>query len=167
MKLKGVKIYGRERWGARTPREMTIDGPKKEMFLHYSDGQGLGIDSLKEQIFTMKSLQNFHMDTRGWSDIAYDIVVFQPYGRLRRARAFEGRVLKYVPAAQLNHNTGTIPVCVVMREGEPLKPATKRLLKAIYKALSVNTVRGHFEVVETSCPGTALKAFLPELKKVK
>lgn len=162
-----MKIFTRNRWNARTPKPMQAQGRITEFFLHHSASPGKGIDTFVEQCQTMRDMQAFHMGGRGWSDIAYYYIVFQPYGRLRRARVFEGRNRKFVPAAQLNHNVGTFPVCVVSRSGEPIKRSTKRILKQLYKASPCTSAHGHYEVFQTECPGPELKAFLPELRKVK
>lgn len=166
-----MKIYSRSRWNARAPRPTSkqVVSSIREFFVHHSASPGRGIDHFVEQCETMRGIQSFHMDDpdRHWSDIAYHYVIFQPYGRLRRARIFEGRALSAVPAAQLNHNTNTQAVCVISRTGEPIKGSTKAALKWLFKRSPARAARGHFEVTQTECPGPELKAFLPELRKVK
>lgn len=163
-----MRVYSRSRWNARAGKPMQQQfAAVREFFLHHSASPGKGIDHFVEQCQTMRDMQAFHMDGRGWSDIAYHYVVFQPYGRLKSARIFEGRSRTFVPAAQLNHNVNTLAVCVVSRSGEPIKGSTKRALKQLYKASSATSVHGHFEVFQTECPGPELKAFLPELRKAK
>lgn len=165
-----MKIYSRSRWNARSSEGGARQAVSsiREFFVHHSASPGKGIDNFVEQCQTMRDMQAFHMGPeRGWADIAYHYVVFQPYGRLRRARIFEGRGLATVPAAQLNHNTNTQAVCVVSRTGEPIKRSTKRALKWLYKRSPASSALGHFQVTLTECPGPELKAFLPELRKVK
>jgi hypothetical protein len=163
------RTYPRTRWSARSPRATTAQDPHKvkEFFVHHSASPGKGIDSLDEQIRTMQGMQDFHMDERGWSDIAYHYVVFQPYGNLNHARIFVARSILAVPAAQLGHNTNTEAVCVVSRTGEPIKRATKDALIWLYGRSHATRARGHFEVVDTECPGPELKKFLPELRRSK
>jgi hypothetical protein len=122
---------------------------------------------MDEQCEHMRGLQNFHMDTRGWSDIAYAYIVFQPYGKLTRARVFEGRDYHKVPAAQLGHNTGTLPICVVGNfERDGVKRNTRFVIEQlIRKHSSVKVVGGHCDVVSTSCPGQHLYAQVPVIAK--
>lgn len=163
-----LKIYPRSRWNARTPRAMTPQGPPTEAFIHHSDDVGASRwDTMAEQCEHMRALQNFHMDGRGWSDIAYAYVVFQPYGKLTRARVFEGRDYRKVPAAQLGHNTGTLPICVVGNfERDGVKRNTRFVIEQLLrKHGSVRVVGGHRDVVGTTCPGDHLYEQIPTIAK--
>jgi hypothetical protein len=104
-----VKIVSRRQWGARKPKDRTYQDPRsvREVFLHYSESPSAS--TFEAQRKAMQGLQDFHMDGRGWSDIAYNYLVFNG----PRPRAFYGRGARVVPAAQANHNTNTIAVCVV------------------------------------------------------
>lgn len=112
----------------------------------------------------MRGLQDFHMDGRGWSDIAYNYLVFNG----SRPRVFYGRGARVIPAAQLNHNTNTIAVCVVMRAGDKLTWQTKLQLRRVVwhlrrKVIKRNVpVRPHSAVTETSCPGDQLRAWIKQ-----
>lgn len=70
-----MKIYSRERWGARQGRSgMAQQASPTEAFIHYTDGAASTIastDRFVEQAAAMRGIQGFHMDGRGWSDIAY------------------------------------------------------------------------------------------------
>ena len=168
-----IKIYTRARWGARPPRSLSQDGPKLEAFLHHSAGTFSGpaeaIDTGAEQKEVMRRIQNYHMDVNGWSDIGYHFVVFQPYGRLRLARIFQGRPVTAIPAAQLGHNSGTIAICVVDGlKGNKLRLSTKfqiiRLLRKLKKKNpTLRVLGGHFNVTSTSCPGPYIKPAIPSI----
>jgi hypothetical protein len=163
-----LKIYPRARWSARTPRAMASQGSPTEAFIHHSDDVGSSQwDTMAEQCAHMRALQNFHMDGRGWSDIAYAYIVFQPYGKLTRARVFEGRDYHKVPAAQLGHNTGTLPICVVGNfERDGVKRNTRYVLEQLLrKHGSVGVVGGHRDVVGTTCPGDHLYSQIPVIAK--
>lgn len=159
-----LKVYSRERWNARAPKLMTSQAAPTEAFIHHSDDIGASRwDTFAEQAEHMRGLQNFHMDTRGWSDIAYAYVVFQPYGKLTRARVFEGRDWHKVPAAQLGHNTGTLPICVVGDfERDGVKRNTRYVVEQILRVHpSVKMLGGHRDVTPTTCPGAHLYAAVP------
>lgn len=162
--MPALKVISRHTWGARKGGPYSTQPTPKETFIHYSAGQGKHIDTYAEQKSAMSAIQGLHMNNNGWSDIGYHFVVFQPWGRFKIARVFQGRPLNAIPAAQAGHNTGTVAVCVVMQNGEKLKWQTKAKLRSLVRRLPPN-VRGHYEVVATSCPGTALKAYLPTLRK--
>jgi len=158
-----VRIISRRQWGAAKPKDRTYQDARsvRELFLHYSESPSAS--ALEAQKRIMRDLQAFHMGPeRGWSDIAYNYLVFNG----TRPRVFYGRGARVVPAAQLNHNTGTVAVCVVMRADEKLTWQTKLQLRRFIwhlrrKVICRNVpVRPHSAVTETSCPGDQLRAFI-------
>lgn len=167
---KGMDIVRRAEWGARPYKgEPTTHRLTREsiLFVHYSAGQGRSIDTKAEQVATIKAIQAMHQDQNGWSDIAYHFVVFQPYGDLKYAKAYQGRELSWVPAAQSGFNTRNIAVCVVCGPGEPIKVSTVNRIKSIYTRVPAERVKGHRDVNPTSCPGDLLYSKLPQIRKAK
>ena len=150
-----MKVYSRSRWGARRPRTITAQHLTADsiLFFHYSEGRGAGIENLAQQSAAIRGIQNFHMDARGWSDIAYTWLICQPYGKLRLARLFMGRGPHAVPAAQLGHNTGNVACCILAAPGEPLKKSTKRLMIRLAKQHPGRYIAGHRDGGDTDCPG--------------
>jgi hypothetical protein len=160
-----MKIVSRKQWGARPRRERTVQDPHrvKAIYVHYSESPG-GQRRYPQQCAAVRGIQNFHMDSRGWSDIAYSYLVSNPY-RGGASRAFEGRGIDTVPAAQMNHNTNTVAVCVICANGEKISWRTKltlrRLIWTLRKQIGKQVpVRPHNSVNETSCPGAALTAWV-------
>lgn len=170
MNWRGMTIVGRDEWGAAppngsfTPQKLTTNST---LFVHWSAGSGRDIDTGPEQKATMRAIQRMHQRDRGWTDIAYGFVVFQPRGKLRRARAYIGRGPDVVPASQIGHNAGNTSVCVVMGPGEKLRRSTVRRIKSIYKRLECGSVKGHRDVGGTECPGDPLYSRLNEIREVK
>lgn len=166
-----MTIHSRAAWKARPPRDRTPQQltSNSTLFVHWSTGQGLGpaLDTWEEKCAAVRAVQNFHMDVRDWNDIGYGYVVVQPTKWWRRAHVFMGRGGDTVPASQAGHNTGHTSVCVLMREGEPLRKNTVRALKELYKSLPCGSVKGHRDVGATSCPGDLLYAALPEIRSAK
>src|SRR5690349_1161673 len=117
-----MKVHTRSEWGAKPARGGSHQAPGsiREVFIHHSAGFGKSIDTVAEQKSAMRQMQDFHQNGRGWADIAYHFVVFQPYGLLKRARVYQGRPLDVVPAAQEGHNTGTCAICIVQADPEKL-----------------------------------------------
>lgn len=158
-----MKIVSRRQWGARKPKARSYQDPRsvREIFIHYSESPG-GQPTFEAQRRAIQNIQAFHMNTRGWDDIAYSYLVINA----SRPRVFYGRGARVVPAAQAGHNTGTIAVCVVMRDGERLGWRTKLQLRRLIWHLRRNVtrrntpVRPHSAVTETSCPGDQLRTFI-------
>ena len=165
-----MKVYSRAEWDARPPSGVMArqEGPE-EAFLHYTadrPGTAFGLVTLAQQKAHLRGIQNYHMDSNGWHDVGYHYVVFQAYGLLTRARIFQGRRAEFVPAAQAAHNTGTIAICVVAAEGEPLKRNTRYAIEqALARHPSLVTLGGHRDVVATSCPGDPIYASIPQIAR--
>lgn len=162
-------IHSRHFWNARTPRAMSTNPPPTEAFIHHTDSSDANrIDHVAEMAAAVRGIQNFHMDVRKWSDIAYHYVVFQPDPNHSRATVFAGRDVHAVPAAQLGHNTGTLAVVVYGNfERDGVKAHTLDALAGILKQHhKLVTVGGHRDVTATSCPGRHLYAKVGEIAKL-
>jgi hypothetical protein len=131
------------------------------------------MDTFEEQCAAMRAIQRFHMDTRGWDDIGYNYVAFQPYGNRKYARIFEGRGWDDIPAAQEYHNTDTVACAVMgMFDGlHELKDNTRWAITLLYKWVdrqvggTMRTLGGHRDVVATSCPGDDLYRHIPTIAR--
>lgn len=154
-----MKIYSRKRWNPKGSRGEYDHSPKRELFIHHSVFGNASIDTFAEQCAAMRQIDQMHLNN-GWSGLGYSFVVFQPYGRLRRARTFEGRGWDYIPAAQLSHNTGTIAVCVVGNfNTQKVKLSTRWeivRIGRIARKRGIRTIGGHRDVFATECPGNHL-----------
>lgn len=95
-----MDIVSRAEWGARPPDHQTTTDAV-EAWLHHTAGNAYGPAY-------MRGMQRFHMDVRGWSDIAYNFVV-DPTDNV----VYEGRGGGIRPGAQRGHNTGTLAICVM------------------------------------------------------
>ena len=168
---KTIRAFTREDWGARVPLQMVAQpGHPAEAFLHHTvDSEAARLDRLAEQAAHMRAIQADHLD-RGWSDIGYHFVVFQPFGSLRYARVFEGRDWHKVPAAQAGHNTGTLAIAVVgdftvetlMRN---TRYAVELVLRTHPASTELETVGGHRDVNATACPGDGIYGWLDRIAR--
>lgn len=162
-----MKIRRRGDWGARAPRSRMLQSPSavREMFLHWpGDGQFKQIDTVEEERAFMRSIQDFHMNARGWSDFAYNFAVF-PSGRVYR-----GRGMNVVPAAQAGRNTGTVAVLCVLGPSEKVTRAMRRSLGALKEKMDRKAgrdlpVRPHSAVTSTTCPGPAVRGIIDDLNR--
>lgn len=159
------RIIPRSEWGAASPaRRTTEQAPPREAFLHYSDSSDAArIDTRAEAFAAARGIQRFHIQGRGWSDVAYHYLVVQLQGRGETV-ALAGRSPRTVPAAQLGHNTGTLAICVYAGPLDTITPRTRFVVEQlIRKNPTVRTLGGHRDVTATSCPGDVLYALLPRI----
>lgn len=173
-------MNSRASWGARNTDPPRDGLTKRTLVIHHSAAFGRSMDTKAEQRATMRAWQAFHMDVNGFADIGYLAGVFQPAGRLRHSRAYVGRhdnqqarfIGNFTPAAQLNHNSGTIAVVVAGNfEVENLRRRTRsklvRIARRCKRRFGVTHLAGHRDFARTfddttatACPGDNLYAAL-------
>lgn len=169
-----LTIHTRQRWRAAPRQGPVIARPAssiRELFVHYPGAHGHIIPAdgwtEKREQEIMRELQRQHMKDNGWSDIGYNHVLFpNPNGV---PRIYTARGAKYVPAAQLNHNAGTIAIMVYMGTTDTLHVSTQDRLRSYVRWADRYTnrtlrVRGHGDVVQTDCPGAALRGWVRAAK---
>jgi len=75
-----MTMITRAEWGARQPTRVTaLSTPVREIWIHHGAG------SSANPIDQWRGYQRFHMDVKGWSDIAYN------FGIGRGGEVLEGR----------------------------------------------------------------------------
>jgi len=146
-----VEIISRAKWGARAPRSRARVSwrDRRELIVHYSEGPTTQ---------SVRSIQDFHMDGRGWSDIGYNFLVDV------KGRIYEGRGWLVQGSHAPNHNRSGIGVCMIGRDGDAT-PAAKRSIRWLYDEAVRRAGRnlaklGHRDVYATSCPGNELHAWV-------
>ena len=161
MSFGDFPVRTRQHWHARPWKDYAAQDPPQVAYVHHgaeSDHEARSITTWAKMYDAMRGIQNFHMDGRGWADVAYHYVVFQKHGKFNQPNICVGRPVNHVPAAQLNHNTGTLAICVygTIDEGDPLENSTSHAIAAILRHHGIDRVGGHRDVTETSCPGDML-----------
>jgi len=156
-------IVSRAEWGARKPTSsdttFTKDGG---IVVHHSAVRRAGTTHYPGCYESVKGHQRYHMDTKGWSDIAYNFVVCQ-HGFI-----FEGRGFTRQNAANVPLNTSTLSVCFDGHTDyeEPGLAAVLSMKAVIDEAVArgwAPLVRGHGQATGTSsCPGSKLQAMVNE-----
>lgn len=156
-----MTIIRRSQWGARAPKNVSHDFTpyKGGVALHY-EGPKLGSFGHVECYNKIRQIQKFHMDTRGWADIAYSFLVC-PHGGI-----FECRGLGVRTAAQGTNegNDNYYAICVLMGEGDPLTSNAKSsVLDAIdyvrHWGHAGSSIKLHKQFHSTGCPGSAIEAW--------
>lgn len=151
-----LEIISRAGWGARAPRSReTVSWSKRTGFMgHYSAASASQ---------TVREIQNFHMDTRGWSDIGYNFLINSVTGKV-----YEGRGWTVLGAHCKGYNTPNIGVCVIGKDRAGIKDvsdAARRSFKALYEEAQERkggklTLLGHRDHGSTDCPGDELYAWI-------
>lgn len=147
-----MKIISREQWGARAPERgtkrvaMTM---RTEFIVHHSDGPA-------DQ--SVRAIQDWCMDGRGFLDIDYNWLVRGTTGEI-----YAGRGWQVVGSHTKGHNTSGIGVCVIGHN--ELSPAAKESLHALYSeamraAGHPLMVFGHRDLDRTECPGPTIYTWL-------
>ncbi|ASU83591.1 MarR family transcriptional regulator [Nocardiopsis gilva YIM 90087] len=142
-----VTIISRSAWGARSPRARATTSwdARTGVTVHYSFGSPTQ---------TPRQIQDFHMDSNGWSDIGYNFLVDT------LGNAYEGRGWLVIGAHAAPYNTSHIGVCFIGSDGDAT-PAAKRAIRAICDEADRRAGRalprsGHRDLNSTSCPGDDL-----------
>ena len=124
---------------------MTFVRPRRKVtrvFVHCSASDSKSHDNLA-------TIRRWHVKDRGWSDVGYHYVI------TKNGKVHEGRPLRRTPAAQRDHNTGSIAICCT-----GLKEFTIHQMRSLIDlCLEINeayegniTFHGHREVANKSCP---------------
>ncbi|MHB0976909.1 MAG: peptidoglycan-binding protein [Candidatus Aquicultorales bacterium] len=146
----GITIIPRSTWGARPPKQENPQAGKDTEIVHHTITSAPGGDELAE----LRAIQDAHMDSRGWNDIGYNLIVG------RKGDIYEGRGMTAVGAHASGFNTPSIGVACLgdYQTGQPTKETLTALdnLTAYLKGQTVVTVEGHRDVNATACPGDNL-----------
>jgi len=118
----------------------------------YSDFNG----SNHKRIFN--GIKYYHKKVNGWRDIAYHNLVF-PDGKV-----MDGRQIELKPASAINHNYGTIAVCMIgnfdhdtltdIQYTQTLKLIRKYMVEF---NIPIERIFFHNEFASKSCPGSGIK----------
>jgi N-acetylmuramoyl-L-alanine amidase len=153
-----IEMVARDGWGAAPPKGTPhkIATPVRDLFIHHSAGPDNGAQSVK-------AIQKFHQQTRGWADIAYTWC-YSPKHRV----FFVGRGPGIAQAAQQNHNRDAHSLCILGNY------ETSRLTDQNITDLNdfafwhggtwgPDRYRPHRDVSNTACPGRNIIGVLDRL----
>ena len=155
-------ILPRSAWMARAPTCRSLTSPYRLVVHHTA--------SPTNDTFTpearLRQTQAFHMDTRGYCDIAYNFLMS------RDARVWEGRGDGVLGGHTLNQNAGNMALCIIgTYTTDTLTPqqscgvagwmAWQSSLHGI--TLNRTNIKGHREWGATACPGDTVFAQLDTL----
>lgn len=154
-----MKIHTRAEWGARPPKQVRQMAGSQGVHLHYN-GPAVppavyagDFESVKS---FLRNTQNFHMNTRGWADIAYSFFVD------RVGRIWEGRGWGVIGGHTQGFNSTSHAIYFILGDGQVPTPeqveSVRQLISEHNRRYGVGYVRGHQQAPgnSTSCPGDAV-----------
>ncbi|XP_074642080.1 peptidoglycan-recognition protein SC2-like [Tubulanus polymorphus] len=150
-------VISRSAWGARSPKAVTkIRYTPRFAFIHHSDGSSC--TSVYRCKRVVKGIQNYHINSKGWSDIGYNFLIGGD------GNVYEGRGWGVVGAHVRGYNSRSIGICFLgnFMSTSPTSraiDAAKALLEcAVEKGKLKENYRlyGHRDAGSTSCPGDTL-----------
>lgn len=150
-----MKLITRAQWGARAPRARP--GEDFTGGTAHWEGPHMGTFPHASCPAKVRGIQAFHMDARGWSDIAYNAVVC-PHGYV-----FEGRGQGVRSAANGTNvgNDSDGAVCYLGGEGDPFTPEGAAAMADALHWLSPGGQRhAHRDWKPTTCPGDTIAAWV-------
>ena len=158
-----MRFVSRAAWGARPPESRTGLAPTFGTTLHH-EGPTLGDFPHTSCASKVRGIQAFHMDDRGWSDVAYTAIVC-PHGY-----TFECRWVGVRTAANGTNvgNDTAYAVCYLGGIGDVMPAIARDELVSCFRFLDEQGgagegVNGHRDWKATECPGADRYAFIPEL----
>lgn len=159
----------RAQWGARPPKAV-VQLPVEQistLVVHYTASNADEQANHANCAARVRGVQNYHMDTQEWSDIAYNWL-FCKHGYI-----FKGRGWGVRSAATGIANSFTQAACFLgddTKNRADLTPEAKAALREIHRFMAqrvdrLKPVRGHRDFMSTSCPGDELYAYLKTLNR--
>ncbi|MDB1089067.1 LysM peptidoglycan-binding domain-containing protein [Streptomyces sp. ACA25] len=150
----------RSQWGARAPRNRNrnITPGNGGVTIHHLGGSRVARSSHADCAGHVRGVQNFHMDTNGWADIAYShLTCIHGY-------VFQGRGEGHRTAANGTDtgNQNWYAVCgLTGGSSTNYDTITNQLIDAFHLAITrlrnqggaANRINGHRNHIATACPG--------------
>ncbi|XP_044844983.1 peptidoglycan-recognition protein SC2-like [Mauremys mutica] len=150
-------IVSRSQWGARSPKSRTsLKTPVSYVVIHHTAGNRCtSQESCSQQV---KGIQNYHMGSRGWSDIGYNFLIGED------GRVYEGRGWNTRGAHASGWNDKSLGLAFLGNFSNGVPSAAARFAAQSLIRCAINrgslsssyTLKGHRNVGPTSCPGNAL-----------
>lgn len=154
-----VVFLSRDELGLARPNSISrrVNFNSGGVMVHWG-GPAQGVTTLSQAVKKWKSWQLYHMNTKGWADIAYNMGFWRNY-----VFAGRGAAVRSAANGTSDANTRYAAVAWIGGQGEMLNELDYRTLGTIVEELRKihvgNEVRPHSAVRQTTCPGPDLKAW--------
>ncbi len=158
-------VISREEWGARPARGIYVPHTPWRFTQHHTAGRR--VQTLEDGMAEMRFIQDFHMNGRGWQDIAYHFSVDDS------GRIYAGVPPQYRGTHTGGNNTGNIGIDVFGNfeiDGEyPTQESLDALVRiwswlAFTYGVNPDSLFGHRDYKPTACPGRNFYPDLPGLR---
>ncbi|SFP73475.1 Putative peptidoglycan binding domain-containing protein [Amycolatopsis arida] len=158
-------FVSRSGWGARSARSVStnITPANGGVTVHYVGSGSVAKQNHDQCAAQVRSIQDYHMDQKGWSDIAYT------YLACVHDHVFVGRGPGVRTAANgtTSGNQNWYAVCGLVGDADAIP---ENLVKAYHSAIArlrgaggaANRINGHRDHLSTSCPGERLYALVKD-----
>lgn len=153
-------IISRQQWRARAPRGTTAFSGTGDPAIHWNGpATQLNVNSSQgaEESF-MRGTQNFHMDSRGWNDFAYNYAV-APSGRIYEGR---GRNNRSAANGSTAENVARLAIFLMVGEGQDIERPLIEAVNWLLHDLGFDDVVGHRDIRATECPGDHIYSMLAQ-----
>lgn len=153
-----MRFVSRSEWGARAPRSVSTNITPSSCTAHYGGDSPWGgkIGDHSRCPVIVRNWQNFHLDGRGWADLAYNMVAC-PHGYV-----FQGRGHGVRSAANGTNagNQSSYAICYLAGAGDPLTADGKRAFLDAAQVLGEPLTKVHSDWFATSCPGDEVRTWV-------
>jgi hypothetical protein len=160
-----MRLVNRAEWGARPPAQRQLLAVKQQRgtAVHYTASDADEQADHANCARRVRGIQAFHIDGRGWSDIAYSFLV------CKHGYVFEGRGRGIRTAAQGTNdgNDAYHAVCFLGDDTagrddvtDPGRAAMADAVRWCNAWAGVDGIRPHSSFHSTACPGDDLRAFI-------
>lgn len=159
-----MRLVTRPQWNAQPARSrptILLASRIDTIVYHYTAAHAdqTSHDRCPERV---RGIQQFHQNTRGWADIAYNYLVCQ------HGYVYEGRGLEHKSAATGTANSHTIAVCFLGADKtgrDDITPAGRQALVDITRWIrerrpAARHLKGHRDFMPTTCPGDELYGYI-------
>lgn len=163
--MTGPRIYRRDAWGAMQPRCAT-QRPLSDIltiFAHYTDEhESIPSPSHVHDVLVVQAIQRYHMDTRGFCDIAYGALIGG------NGDIYLGRPNNVTEAAVYGHNATEWSVCM-LTDG-PITSEQEQSFKFLVWLADLNFPNvshvplPHSAGSPTACPGDEIRSWLASVQ---
>jgi len=140
--------FTRGEWGARAPKyRHSLRDTTNGVFMHHT------VTAMAPAAPIVRGVQNYHMDGRGWADIAYSFLIDVVSGDI-----YEGRGLGIAGGHTAGFNSTSHAICWIANTDQvnptaAAKRAWLATLRTIEARFADGPERGHRDVAATGCPG--------------
>lgn len=150
-------IVSRTAWGARPPRSVAT--------VAWSDRTGVAVHhSAGPTSQTVRQIQDFHMDVKGWSDIGYNFLVdqagllYEGRGWTARGTHSAGENVSHVAVCWVGNSTAVEPTAVALATIRWVYDEACRLAGRVLQYSGHGQLPGE----NTQCPGDQLRTWIAQ-----